>query len=101
MENYNPNIQPISFFYVGISGHVESGEFNSLDGLSVKFDFLAGDQWRISKGLETGISQHGFKSSGQNKRIVWNFPFELTYASLDVQGWPQLVIYLSGKDVFG
>lgn len=36
-----------------------------------------------------------------NKRIVWNFPFELTYSSLNVSGWPQLVVYLSGKDMFG
>ena len=86
---------------MGISGHIESGEFKDLDGLAIKFDFIAGDHWRLSKGNETGISQHSFKNQGMNKRIVWNFPFELTYASLNVSGWPQLVVYLSGKDIFG
>lgn len=101
MKVHDPSAQPISFFYLGISGHIESGEFKDLDGLSIKFDFIAGDHWKLSKGNESGISQHSFKSQGMNKRIVWNFPFELSYASLNVSGWPQLVVYLSGKDIFG
>ena len=76
------------YFYAGITGHIESGEFRDLDGLSLKFDFIAGDSWEIQNGKESGISQHSFKSQGMNKRIVWNFPFELTYRSLNVQGWP-------------
>ncbi len=56
MERYDPRTQPISFFYVGISGHIESGEFKDLDGLSLKFDFVAGDHWKLSKGIESGIS---------------------------------------------
>jgi hypothetical protein len=88
LEHHNPSIQPISFFYVGISGHIESGEFRDLDGLAIKFDFVSGDHWKLSKGNESGISQHSFKSQGMNKRIVWNFPFELTFASLNVSGWP-------------
>ena len=62
LELHDPSIQPISFFYVGISGHIESGEFKDLDGLAIKFDFIAGDHWRLSKGNETGISQHSFKN---------------------------------------
>lgn len=87
LEQFNPVIQP-AFFYLGISGHIESGEFRDLDGLALKFDFVAGDHWRLTKGNESGISQHSFKSQGMNKRIVWNFPFELTYSSLNVSGWP-------------
>ena len=101
METYKPQTQPTTYFYLGISGHIESGEFRELDGLSIKCDFVAGSHWILAKGNESGISQHSFKSQGMNKRIVWNFPFEATYRSLNVQGWPQIVVYLSGKDMFG
>lgn len=53
------------------------------------------------KGNSSGISQHAFKSSGMNKRMVWNFPFELTYSSTNVCGWPKVVLYCSGTDFLG
>ena len=62
MMKHDPSTQPVSFFYLGISGHIESGEFRDLDGVSIKFDFVAGDHWKLSKGNESGISQHSFKS---------------------------------------
>ena len=93
LQTYNPDRQPHSFFYLGITGQIESGEFNGRDGLAVKFDMVAGGRWKLVQGNNTGISQHGFRGQGGNRRIVWNFPFELTYASTNVKEWPQIVIY--------
>ena len=35
------------YFYAGITGHIESGDFRDLDGLALKYDFIAGDSWEI------------------------------------------------------
>ena len=89
-QPFNPKAQPKTFFYVCITGQIESGDFRDLDGLCCKFDFVAGNDidWTVADGNSSGISQHSFKSQGVNKRIVWNFPFEITYRSLNVHGWP-------------
>ena len=89
------------YFYIGISGQIQSGEFKDDDGLAVKYTFVSKGLWRREKGNETGISQHSFKSSGVSKRVVWNFPFEIRYSSKTIKDWPQIVVYVSGKDFAG
>ena len=101
LQSYDPIRQPYSYFYLAISGQIDSGEFNGSDGLAVKFDMVAGDRWKLIEGNQSGISQHGFKCQGVNKRIVWNYPFELLYASTNVKEWPQIVLYVTGKDFLG
>ena len=93
LQTYDPQRQPHSYFYLGISGQVDSGEFNDKDGIAIKYDIVSGSRWKLVEGKETGISQHGFRSQGANKRIVWNFPFEIIYASTNVKEWPQIVLY--------
>ncbi len=56
MAPYNPKLQTNAYFYLAISGHIESGEFRDLDGVSIKFDFVAGKHWKLAKGIDTGIS---------------------------------------------
>ena len=101
LQSYDPHRQPHSYFYLGISGQIDCGEFKNSDGIAIKYDFVVGNRWRLIEGSESAISQHAFKSQGVNKRIVWNFPFELTYASTNVKEWPQIVIYATGKDFAG
>ena len=67
--------------HIGISGHIQAGEFKDIDGLAIKYDFVVGDGWIREKGIDTGISQHSFKAKSIQKRIVWNFPFEVTFKS--------------------
>ena len=93
LHPYDPKVQPHSYFYLGVTGQIDSGEFNNKDGLAIKFDMVSGGRWKVIDGQESGISQHAFRSQGANKRIVWNFPFEVTYASTNVKEWPQVVLY--------
>ena len=61
------------------------------DGLAVKYDFVAGSDWNVASGKETGIGQHAYKGAhGTNhgQRMIWNLPFEITYRSMNPHGWP-------------
>ena len=51
---YDPLVQPYSYFYVAISGQIEYGTFMDMDGLQVKYAFVAGDDWKIASGEEEG-----------------------------------------------
>mmetsp|Transcript_6984 Transcript_6984/g.7826 ORF Transcript_6984/g.7826 Transcript_6984/m.7826 type:complete len:142 (+) Transcript_6984:27-452(+) len=93
LQTYEPKRQPHSYFYLGISGQIDSGEFNNKDGIAVKYDIVSGSRWKLVEGIESGVSQHAFRSQGINKRVVWNFPFEAIYASTNVKEWPQIVLY--------
>lgn len=65
------------------------------------FIIEAAPHWKIINGEKTGISQVGSSYSGVNKRIVWNIPFEITFETTVISGWPQIVFVLTGSDFFG
>ena len=67
---------------MSIAGQIESGEFLDLDGLSVKYAFVAGDEWNIANGENEGQSPYCFKSifnssTGVSKKMAWNHPFDI------------------------
>jgi hypothetical protein len=69
-----------------------------LDGLAVKYEFVAGPDWQLAcdKSKVKGESQHSFKGgygAESSQRIVWNLEFEVTYRTMNPHGWPQLVLY--------
>ena len=83
------NKGPCTPFYLFVSGHIESGQINESDGICCKYDFIAGQPfWKIIEGNRSGVSQHAYKSQQTNRRVVWNYPFELAFRSTNVSGWP-------------
>nr|ABR27278.1 B9 protein [Nyctotherus ovalis] len=91
-----------SCFYVGISGFISYAEFPFLNGIRCKFFINTGKDWEILDGIDAGSTQHAFKPDyGSSRRIVWNFPFELIYKSVNPHGWPQMMITCSGRDFLG
>ncbi len=61
------------------------------DGLAVKYDFVAGNDWNVAGGKTQGYGQHSFKgaqTSAHGQRMIWNLPFEVTYRSMNPHGWP-------------
>ena len=36
-----------------------------------------------------------------NDRVIWNFPFELSYGMTDVTGWPKICLTLTCRDFLG
>lgn len=77
-----------SGFHVLVSGHIESAQINDADGICAKYDFIAGTDWSIVEGNRTGVSQHAYKSQSTNRKVVFNYPFELAFRAHNVSGWP-------------
>ena len=76
---YNPTVQPYSYFYITICGQIEFADFLHLDGLSIKFAFVCGDDWQIAEGNDKGQGQYSFKGSNNHShcsRMVWNLPYD-------------------------
>ena len=98
---YEPLVQPFSYFYLAIQGEIESGQFMDLDGLAVKYDFVAGDEWELASGAVSGQGQFSFKgqqaTTSGKRNINWGLPFEAQYRSMSPSGWPRMVIYCLGK----
>ena len=83
---------PFSTMNLVVNGQIESGQIPNCDGICVKYDITWGKDWQIHSGIETGISQHAYKSMQTNDRFVWNFPFEMVFQMNDVSGWPKVCL---------
>ena len=88
-------------FIVMCTGQLEFGTLPGCDSAYCKYAFVHGDDWRVMDGLEDGITQITRKSTGADKRLVWNFPIEITYKSTNVYGWPQLCFSVFEVDALG
>ncbi len=90
-----------SGFNLLVSGHIESAQINEHDGICTKYDFIAGTDWNIIEGNRSGVSQHAYKSQQTNRKVVFNYPFELAFKAHNVSGWPQIVLTLTNRDFLG
>ena len=84
-----------------VNGMIESAQIPDENGVCIKFDFTSGKEWHLHSGIQTGVSQHAYKSMQTNDRIVWNFPFELIYRTNDISGWPKVCVSLTSRDFLG
>ena len=49
-QPFDPSTQAYSYFYVAITGQIEYGDFMDMDGLAVKYAFVAGSDWSLASG---------------------------------------------------
>jgi hypothetical protein len=59
---------------------------------------MHGPDWIRVNGEKNFISQ---VASSNGKYITWNLPFEVSFETTYISGWPQLVVALYGTDFFG
>lgn len=79
-----------------------SGEFGPVDYLYCRYTFSFGNDWTISSGLDTGLSQTACKNlSNSEEQIVWNFPIDVSFNTTNVFGWPRIAISVYGIDFLG
>lgn len=91
-----------SVFLLMVTGQIETGDFPGFnDDLYVKFNYVYGQDWVTTAGLEEGTSQTSKKSQDDKGFYAWNFPLDVTFKSTNPFGWPQLVLNVHGQDVFG
>ena len=65
VQEYDPRGQPYSYFYITVMGQIEYGEFLDMDGLSVKYNFVSGEDWNVADGNISGAGQYSFKGLGK------------------------------------
>ncbi|XP_028417327.1 B9 domain-containing protein 1-like [Dendronephthya gigantea] len=90
-----------SVFLVMVSGQIEIARFPEFDELYCKYNFVYGQDWLVTSGIEEGISQITQKSHDSRQVFVFNFPLDITFKSTNPSGWPQLVVSCYGPDAFG
>lgn len=98
---YVSSLEDSSYFYLHVSGQIEYASFTDTDCLMVKYSFIAGKEWERLQGEPSGTSQFSYKSRSTSKKIVWNFPFNVTFRSTCPKGWPQITLCLYGPDFLG
>lgn len=84
--------------FVTFTGLVEKGSFQEDDSLTAFCTLMHGPDWQRVHGEKSFISQ---VASSNGKEITWNLPFEVSFETTYIAGWPQLVIALYGTDFFG
>ena len=62
------------------------------------YTLYSGPDWKIVGGQPSGISM---KSTCMEEKIIWNFPFGVSYQAKTLHSWPQIVVVLYGTDYFG
>jgi len=87
-------------FYVIVHGEVESAEFMD-DDLYARYGVVLGRDWSVVDGIETGLSQIARKAAGPDKRVIWNFPIDVSFKSTNIFGWPRLSLSVYGLDTLG
>ncbi|CAL4064951.1 unnamed protein product, partial [Meganyctiphanes norvegica] len=90
-----------SVFLLNITGEIETARFIEDDSLYFYFCYTHGQDWEHVSGLSEGFSQFTQRSEDERQVYVWNFPLDITYKSTNPFGWPQLILTVFGKDVFG
>lgn len=94
----------MSHFIMMVTGQIEAGRYEGLDSLYCRYAFSFGDDWKVVRGVEEGITQMSTASStaAESGRLaVWNFPVDVTFKATGAHGWPQIIVSVYGSDSFG
>jgi hypothetical protein len=84
--------------FVTFTGLIETGVFQEDDSLTAFCSIVHGPDWIRINGEKNFISQI---ASSNGREITWNIPFEISFETTYIAGWPQLVVALYGTDFFG
>ncbi|OQV20787.1 putative B9 domain-containing protein 1 [Hypsibius exemplaris] len=90
----------MSVFLLSIKGQIERATIPDCPELFVKYQFVYGDDWIVTTGIEEGITQI-CKRYDPGQDFVFNFPLDVTFKSTNPRGWPQLVLCTYGRDTWG
>ena len=106
--------QPIGrFIAIHLFGAIETGLFQSVNDVYIKYSIVSGPDWILAAGSDVGITQISRFNSNNNqysqrrvlsnkwREFVWNHPISLSYKSYNYYGWPQIVLSVYDFDTFG
>ncbi len=91
--NQGPNV---TYFHVSISGEIQSAQgLSSSSNLFSEFQFVAGQDWQLTRGEISGCTQSS--SSSLAHPVVFNFPISTSFKTSNPSGWPRLVVTIYEK----
>ncbi|KAL0233808.1 hypothetical protein PCE1_002314 [Barthelona sp. PCE] len=88
------------YFTVNVRGLIETGSFPGNVSLMTQYEFYQGPDWLLIDGNNGGLSAFCQKTH-QDKHVVWNLPFNTTFQSCNISGWPQIILTMYGLDFLG
>lgn len=93
------------YFNIFLTGQLESATFPlgpESPEIFCRYQSVVGPDWELVSGLEQGITQYASNRNGNfNDPIVFNMPIEQTYRSTNPSGWPQILISVYGRTLWG
>jgi B9 domain-containing protein 2 len=75
-----------------------ASDFSSLN-LCCKYKIIAGDEWKLLEGENTGQTQVDFPADSFYS--VWSQPIDIHYEAKTIKGWPKLIMEIYHYDDFG
>ena len=79
----------MTYFVMMVTGQIEAGKYEGHDNLYCRYAFSCGDDWKVVRGVEEGITQMSTASSTaaeSSSLAVWNFPIDVTFKSTGAHG---------------
>ena len=95
------SIRRTLFFRLYVSGTIEYGNFINFGNMmgttpiKIKNEFVYGKDWEKEDGNITGESQFSYKGEGTYNYYSFNNQFEISFRSINLYGWPQIVVTCS------
>lgn len=116
-----PLFSKSSTFTLSVTGTIDRVFLPAHNHLYAKYSFAYGTDWAVITGVEEGVTQVGKRSPflqdleststipGQvgkldddvRSSISWNHPLDISFASSNPFGWPQIVLAVYGIDSWG
>lgn len=103
VKNPQTSVTVGNFFSVHLRGSIESGHFNSINDVYLKYSIQAGSDWILTTGSDVGITQIArYRLDESNQRqFVWNQPMAASFRSYNFYGYPQVIVSVYNFDFFG
>jgi B9 domain-containing protein 1 len=83
------------FFRLYINGTIEYGNFSSDAPIKAKYEFVFGKDWEKEDGNLRDETQFSCKGDGTYNYYSYNNQFEISFRSINLYGWPQIVVTCS------
>ncbi len=65
------------------------------------YEIVSGKEWDLVDGHKRGNSQGATKNYNMDDTVVWNVSFNVLYRTLEIAGWPKLVIKFESTEADG
>mgnify|MGYP000393819960 CR=1 FL=1 len=96
-KQFDPDHLPSTFMYVSVSGTISSGAFKEAGFVKMDYELVCGKEWDLVEGEKKKSSQAATMNYTLDDTVVWGVSFKALYRTLEIAGWPKLVMKFEGS----